>query len=123
MSARIAVLPVPCFLPEQSSPERRNFVFSYTITLENHGDAPAQLLSRHWVITDETGAVQEVRGLGVVGEQPVLAPGGRYAYTSGCTLPTSLGTMKGSYQFAAADGNRFDVDIPEFVLAVPGRLH
>lgn len=123
MARQILISPIPRFLPEHSSPDQGQYVFAYTITIENHGDVPAQLISRHWIITDERQAVQEVRGLGVVGEQPLLAPGESYTYTSGCTLATPLGTMKGTYQFQDADGEQFDADIPEFVLAVPSKLH
>ena len=123
MSRRIVVTPIPRFLPEHSTPDQDQYVFAYTITIENQGEKPAQLISRHWIITDDTRSVQEVRGLGVVGEQPVLAPGARFTYTSGCTLPTPIGTMKGSYRFLEEDGEQFDADIPEFVLAVPSKLH
>lgn len=123
MRERIVITPTPRFLPEHSNPERGQYVFAYTITIENHGEQAAQLISRHWIITDNQQAVQEVRGLGVVGEQPLLPPGGSYTYTSGCTLPTPIGTMKGSYQFQTPDGNQFDAGIPEFLLAVPSKLH
>jgi ApaG protein len=123
MPHRIIVTPIPRFLPEHSNPDLDQYVFAYTITIENVGDQPAQLISRHWIITDDRQAVQEVRGLGVVGEQPVLAPGASFTYTSGCTLPTPIGTMKGSYRFLDGEGEQFDADIPEFVLAVPSKLH
>lgn len=119
----IVVRPIPQYLPEKSSPEDGQFVFAYTITIENLGPETAQLISRHWLITDANEAVQEVRGEGVVGEQPILKPGQAFRYTSGCTLPTPVGTMKGSYQMATVGGGRFEADIPEFVLAVPSRLH
>lgn len=123
MSENIIVIPIPHFLAEQSNPDLDQYVFAYTITIENHGEQPAQLISRHWIITDDRQAVQEVRGLGVVGEQPILAPGESFTYTSGCTLPTPIGTMKGSYQFQSASGDQFDAEIPEFVLAIPSKLH
>ena len=119
----IEVMPEPQFLPEQSNPEEDNFVFAYTITIRNVGERPAQLISRHWIITDGHNAVQEVRGLGVVGEQPYLKPGESYRYTSGCTLTTAVGTMKGTYQMVGDDGERFEAEIPEFVLAMPRMLH
>ena len=87
------------------------------------GELPAQLVARHWIITDANNEVQEVRGLGVVGEQPLLKPGESFEYTSGCTLQTPVGTMKGSYQMLGEDGSRFDAEIPEFVLAIPRVLH
>jgi len=123
MSQNILIHPAPRFLPEHSAPDQAQYVFAYTITIENHGDIPAQLISRHWIITDERQAVQEVRGLGVVGEQPMLAPGESFTYTSGCTLATPIGTMKGTYQFQDAEGEQFEAVIPEFVLAVPSKLH
>lgn len=111
------------FLPEQSAPDEERYVFAYTITLENTGNVPAQLISRHWVITDADGDVQEVRGLGVVGHQPLLEPGQRFEYTSGCALTTPVGTMRGSYQMTAEDGVQFEAPIAEFVLAMPRILH
>ncbi len=111
------------WLDEQSEPERDRYVFAYTITIENHGTATAQLVSRHWLITDAHGKVQEVRGEGVVGEQPVLPPGASYQYTSGTVLETPLGTMQGSYQMLADDGHGFDAEIPTFRLAVPNVLN
>lgn len=111
------------YLREQSEPERDRYVFAYTITIENAGTATAQLISRHWIITDALGKVQEVRGDGVVGEQPVLAPGTSFEYTSGAVLETPVGTMQGSYQMVADDGSGFDAAIPTFRLAVPNVLH
>ncbi|HXW63486.1 MAG TPA: Co2+/Mg2+ efflux protein ApaG [Burkholderiaceae bacterium] len=111
------------FVSEQSDPASDLYLFAYTIRVENTGDVPAQLLSRHWVITDGNGKVEEVRGPGVVGEQPLLAPGESFEYTSGCPLSTPYGTMRGSYQCVAADGTPFDVPIPEFILTVPRVLH
>ncbi len=111
------------YLAEQSQPAQQRFVFSYTITLRNAGALPARLLTRHWIITDADGKVEEVRGEGVVGEQPWLRPGEGYEYTSGAVLTTSVGTMVGSYQMLADDGTRFDAPIPSFVLSVPRTLH
>lgn len=111
------------YLTEQSKPADNRFAFAYTITICNEGDRAAQLLDRHWIITDGNGKVQEVRGLGVVGEQPTLAPGESFRYTSGCVLETPVGTMQGSYRMHAADGHHFDAEIPPFMLAVPHVLH
>ena len=104
------------YLEEQSEPERSHYVFAYAITIKNTGSVPAQLISRHWVITDANNHVQEVRGLGVVGHQPLLQPGEQFEYTSGTRLRTPTGTMHGNYFFVAEDGERFEVDIPMFVL-------
>lgn len=120
---RIEVVPVAQFIPDQSSPEDNRFLFAYTITIRNIGEIPAQLVSRHWIITDANEAVQEVRGLGVVGKQPLLKPGESFQYTSGSQLATPVGTMKGSYQMVAEDGTHFEAAIPEFTLAVPRVLH
>jgi ApaG protein len=111
------------YLADQSDENAGRFVFAYTITLRNTGSVAAQLISRHWVITDAQGLVQEVRGLGVVGAQPRLAPGESFEYTSGTAIGTSVGTMKGAYQMVAADGTRFEAPIPEFTLSVPRVLH
>jgi ApaG protein len=111
------------YIEEQSSPEQNYFVFAYTITIKNQGQHTAQLLTRHWVITDSNHKVQEVRGDGVVGEQPVLKPGEQFVYTSGTMLETSVGTMKGSYQMESDDGFKFDAPIQEFVLSAPRILH
>ena len=111
------------FLPEQSVPDERRFVFAYTIRIHNAGRVAARLLTRHWVITDDEGKVQEVRGEGVVGEQPWLRPGDDFEYTSGAVLETSVGTMQGSYQMVADDGTRFDAPIAAFTLSVPRILH
>jgi len=119
----IAVVAVPQYIAEQSDPANDNYVFAYTITIDNVGTVAAQLISRHWIITDAEGEVQEVRGLGVVGRQPLLQPGEKFVYTSGCQLDTPVGTMRGSYQFTAVDGKQFEADIPEFTLAVPHVLH
>lgn len=113
----------PEFVADQSDPENDRYVFAYTITVRNIGSVPAQLISRHWIITDATDGVQEVRGLGVVGHQPLLKPGESFEYTSGCAIATPVGTMKGSYQMVAEDGTQFEAEIPEFTLAVPRILH
>ncbi len=119
----IEISAVPQFIPDQSDPESDRYVFAYTITIRNIGSVAAQLISRHWIITDAHDEVQEVRGLGVVGEQPLLQPGMAFEYTSGCALATPIGTMKGSYQMTAEDGTQFEAPIPEFVLAIPRVLH
>jgi len=106
----------PQFLPEQSSPAQGLYSFAYTITIRNTGEVPAQLISRHWIISNELGETEEVKGLGVVGQQPLLQPGQSFEYTSGCRLRTPSGTMQGSYFCVAEDGERFEVDIPLFVL-------
>ena len=111
------------YIEEQSNPDQNYFVFAYTITIQNKGQQAAQLLTRHWVITDANHKVQEVRGDGVVGEQPVLKPGEQFVYTSGTMLETSVGTMKGSYQLESEDGSMFDATIQEFVLSTPRILH
>lgn len=110
-------------LAEQSDEADNRFVFSYTITLTNNGESTVQLLSRHWIITDGNNQVQEVRGQGVVGEQPVIKPGQSFGYTSGTVLSTPVGTMTGSYQMVAEDGTKFEAPIPQFVLSVPRVLH
>jgi len=110
----------PSYLAEQSDPEAHRFVWAYRIEIENRGDEPAQLVSRHWVITDATGRVEEVKGLGVVGEQPTIRPGETFDYASGCPLQTPSGTMVGSYQMISDGGERFEVDIPAFSLDLPG---
>ena len=119
----ITVKPMPHFIPEQSSPDDKRYVFAYTITIENTGTIAAQLVSRHWIITDANSEVQEVRGLGVVGKQPLLQPGESFEYTSGSVFTTPVGTMKGTYQMVAEDGTHFEAEIPEFVLAIPRVLH
>jgi ApaG protein len=111
------------YVAEQSKPETNRFVFAYEITLRNLGMMPARLQTRHWVITDANGKVEEVRGEGVVGEQPRLQPGESYSYTSGAILETQVGTMHGTYLFHADDGTDFEAPIPEFVLSVPRTLH
>ena len=111
------------YLPEQSKPDRDEYLFSYTITIRNTGEVPAQLISRHWVITDANNRVQEVSGLGVVGHQPLLKPGEQFEYSSGTPLATPQGSMRGEYFCVAEDGHRFEVRIPEFVLTLPSMLH
>ncbi|HMB56149.1 MAG TPA: Co2+/Mg2+ efflux protein ApaG [Arenimonas sp.] len=111
------------FLADQSAPEDGRFVFAYTIRISNRGQVPARLISRHWLITDDNGKVQEVRGEGVVGEQPWLRPGDDFEYTSGAVLETALGTMEGSYQMLADDGTSFDAPIAAFTLSIPRTLH
>jgi len=111
------------FLEDQSAPENGRYVFAYTIQIENSGELAARLISRHWVITDGNGKVQEVRGEGVVGEQPWLRPGDSFEYTSGAVLETALGSMHGSYQMLADDGTHFDAPINPFTLSVPRTLH
>lgn len=111
------------FLPEQSDLAAMRFVFAYTVVMINTGLVAAQLISRHWLILDSENTTQEVRGLGVVGQQPTLAPGQRFEYTSGCVLATPVGTMKGSYFWKAADGVDFEAPIAPFVLAMPRTLH
>ncbi len=106
----------PEFLPDQSAPEKGVFSFAYTITITNTGEVPSQLISRHWRITDANGQVEEVKGLGVVGHQPLLRPGESFQYSSGCRLRTPSGTMHGSYCSVAVDGERFETEIPMFVL-------
>ena len=109
--------------PENSNPQSGQWVFQYTVRITNQGAETVQLISRHWIITDSQGLVQEVRGLGVVGAQPLLQPGESYEYTSGASIATPVGTMKGSYQMVAEDGTRFEAAIPEFTLSVPRVLH
>ncbi|MCW3478718.1 Co2+/Mg2+ efflux protein ApaG [Neisseriaceae bacterium JH1-16] len=111
------------YLPEKSDLTGDRYVFGYRIRMTNTGTVRAKLVSRHWIITDANRQKQEVRGMGVVGEHPDLAPGESYEYTSGVTLTTPWGTMHGSYQMLAEDGTRFDADIPEFVLTAPRVLH
>src|SRR3990167_580995 len=111
------------YLPEQSQPEQNRFAFAYNVTIVNQGQLPAKLLSRHWLITDCDGHVQEVRGAGVVGQQPLIAVGERHTYSSGTVMATRVGTMQGSYQMLAEDGKQFDALIAPFRLAVPGSLH
>ena len=119
----LSVAVEPHFVADQSNPAKQQFVFAYKVRITNTGERPAQVISRHWVITDGDQAEQEVRGLGVVGQQPLLAPGETFEYPSGCPLKTPVGTMRGSYHCVGENGVPFEVDIPEFVLAMPRTLH
>jgi ApaG protein len=111
------------YLADQSDPSSDRYVFAYTITIANTGTVAAQLISRHWIITDADNVTQEVKGLGVVGEQPLLRPGESFEYTSGTAMATPVGTMYGTYQMVAEDGNKFDAEIPKFTLSMPRVLH
>ena len=122
-SYEIGVNAATQYLPEQSDETGARYVFAYTITIRNEGSVAAQLISRDWIITDAQGLVQEVRGLGVVGAQPLLQPGETYEYTSGASIATPVGTMRGTYQMVAEDGTRFEASIPQFTLSVPRVLH
>ena len=119
----ITVAARTAFIPDQSDVDSGRYVFAYTITITNTGTLPAQLVSRHWIITDSNNQVQEVRGQGVVGEQPMLRPNESFQYTSGTAIATPVGTMRGSYQMVAEDGMQFDAPIPEFTLSMPRVLH
>ena len=119
----LTVVVEPRFVPEQSNPAKHQFVFSYTVRITNTGENAAQLIARHWIIVDGDQAQQDVRGLGVVGQQPLLAPGETFEYTSGCPLTTPVGTMRGSYHCVGENGIPFDAEIAEFVLAMPRTLH
>lgn len=123
MTQPIRVQVETSYVPDQSDPDSQRYVFSYTITIHNEGAEAARLLRRHWLITDSNGKVQEVRGDGVVGEQPHLKPGQGFRYSSGAILETPLGTMQGSYQMETDQGALFDAPIAPFRLAVPGILH
>lgn len=111
------------YLAEQSDPSSDRYVFAYTVTISNTGTVAAQLISRHWIITDAENVTQEVKGLGVVGEQPLLRPGESFEYTSGTAMATPVGSMHGTYQMVAEDGNKFDAEIPVFTLSMPRVLH
>ena len=111
------------YLADQSDPSSDRYVFAYTITISNTGTVAAQLISRHWIITDADNVTQEVKGLGVVGEQPLLRPGESFEYTSGTAMATPVGTMRGTYQMVAEDGHKFDAEIPSFTLSMPRVLH
>ncbi|NYT78536.1 Co2+/Mg2+ efflux protein ApaG [Alcaligenaceae bacterium] len=119
----ISVTVTPQYLPDQSRPDEQQFVFAYTVRITNRGQHAAQVISRHWFITDGLQQTQEVRGLGVVGQQPLLAPGETFEYTSGCPLPTPVGTMRGTYHCVGENGVPFEVPIDEFMLAMPRTLH
>ena len=120
---KISVLAKAQFIPGESDPDEKRYVFAYKITITNTGTVAAQLVSRHWIITDANGQVQEVKGDGVVGEQPLLRPTQSFEYTSGTAIATPVGTMRGSYQMVGDDGVKFDAVIPEFTLAMPRTLH
>lgn len=120
---QIDVSVVTRYLKEQSDPDNDRFAFAYTITVHNNGTLKARLVSRHWLITNGDGEVEEVRGAGVVGQQPLIEPGDSHTYSSGAVLTTRVGTMQGSYQMFAEDGKHFDAPIAPFRLAVPGALH
>jgi len=119
----ITVVPRAAYLADQSDPARDHYVFAYTIKITNTGTVGAKLVSRHWIITDADHKVQEVKGLGVIGQQPALGPGESFEYTSGATLATAVGTMRGTYRMMADDGHAFDAPIPTFTLTVPRTLH
>ena len=119
----ISVYARAAFVPDKSDASRQRFVFAYRITITNTGTVASQLMSRHWIITDANGHVEEVRGDGVIGEQPLLQPNESFEYTSGTAISTPVGSMRGSYQMVAVDGVEFEAPIPEFTLAVPRTLH
>lgn len=120
---QISVSVNTAYLADQSDPAADRYVFAYTVSIANTGTVAAQLISRHWIITDAENVTQEVKGLGVVGEQPLLQPGESFEYTSGTALATPVGTMHGSYQMVAEDGIKFDAEIPSFTLSMPRVLH
>jgi len=122
-SYEVDITVVTRYLPEQSGPDHGQHTWTYTVRMRNAGNIPAQLISRHWVITDANGSVEEVRGLGVVGQQPLLAPGETFEYTSGTSITTPTGSMHGEYYFTAEDGTQFGAPIPMFTLAAPHALH
>jgi ApaG protein len=119
VTRQIEVTVEPNFLPERSSAEHRQFFWSYTVVITNSGNETVQLRTRHWIITDASGRRQEVRGEGVIGEQPVLRPGARFEYTSGVPLPTASGFMAGRYEMLSESGERFEIDVPAFSLDSP----
>lgn len=120
---KITIQVDPFYIEDQSAPDENRYVFAYTVNIQNTGTVAAKLVARHWIITDANGKIQEVRGQGVVGEQPYLRPGEGFQYTSGAVLDTAVGTMKGSYQMVGEDGNLFDAEIPIFTLSIPRTLH
>ena len=120
---KIEIVALVKYIEDQSNEADNRYVFSYSITISNNGESTVQLLSRHWVITDANNQVQEVRGQGVVGEQPIIKPGQSFGYTSGTVLSTPVGTMTGSYQMVTEDGKKLEINIPQFVLSVPRVLH
>jgi len=119
----VTVVPKSHYVADQSDPDKNQYVFAYTVRITNTGNVTAQLVSRHWLIVDADQRVQEVKGVGVVGQQPVLKPGETFEYTSGASLATAVGTMKGAYQMVAEDGHAFDARISQFTLSVPRTLH
>jgi ApaG protein len=123
MSQNINVDVDTLYIESESSPVNSQYVFAYTITITNTGTEAAKLMTRHWIITDANGHIEEVRGDGVVGEQPHLKPGEGFQYTSGAVLKTPVGTMSGSYQMVADNGSNFEAEIPEFILSSPRTLH
>ncbi len=120
---KLGITAKPQYLEDQSDPEQGQYVFAYTITIQNLGTIAVQVIARHWVITDANNHTEEVRGLGVVGHQPLLQPDEKFEYSSGSALRTTQGTMKGEYFCVAEDGHRFEAEIPEFVLSLPRTLH
>ncbi len=120
---QIEIVATAHYLAEQSDPAISRYVFAYNIRVVNTGRVAIQLISRHWIITDSEDYVQEVRGLGVVGNQPILKPGESFEYTSGCQLATPVGTMRGAYQMIAGDGVQFEAPVAEFLLSMPRTLH
>jgi len=112
-----------CYLPEESAPERSQYAFAYTLTIRNTGQVTAQLIARHWIITDSENHVQEIKGLGVIGHQPLLKPGEQFEYTSWAVIATPVGTMRGEYFCVAEDGERFSAPVEQFILNVPRTLH
>lgn len=120
---KILVEATPQFIAAQSAPDQGRYVFAYTITITNAGAVPARLLTRHWLITDANGKIQEVRGDGVIGEQPYLKPGETFRYTSGAMIETAVGTMQGEYKMRSDDGDDFNAHIPRFTLSIPRTLH
>jgi ApaG protein len=123
MSNAIEVSARSEYLPAQSQPEKNKFTFAYHMTIHNRGEKPATLISRHWIITDGNGSKNEVKGIGVIGEQPIIAPGESYHYSSFSVLDTNVGTMEGSYRMRAEDDSFFNASIPPFLLAVPGAVN
>lgn len=120
---KIIVEATPYFIAEQSAPDENKYVFAYTISITNQGDVPAKLLNRYWLITDSNGKLQEVRGDGVIGEQPYLKPGETFSYTSGAIIETPVGTMQGLYTMQPDEGENFNATIPKFTLSIPRTLH
>ena len=120
---KIQINVLPTYIANQSDPENNHYVFSYTVSIHNNGSESARLLTRHWIITDGDGQTQEVKGDGVIGEQPLLQPGEDFQYTSGTFMNTPFGTMHGSYQMISDSGEQFDAEIPSFQLTVPNTLH